>query len=72
MCSANCRKDTFQIPTSSVIFIKNIAEPGYNEIGLYDTSPMVRYSAVPINPSFLTIQLYFFDIQRTVHRDIFL
>jgi hypothetical protein len=29
--------------------VRNAVEPGYDNIGLYDTSIIVRFSTVPIN-----------------------
>jgi hypothetical protein len=43
---------------ASVSNKQNTVESGYNDIGLYDTLPVVRYSVVPINSSLLTVTLY--------------
>jgi hypothetical protein len=45
-------------------------EPAYNDIGLCDIlAYSVRYSAVPINSSLLTITLYFSVITTLVYND---
>jgi hypothetical protein len=48
---------------------ENRVEPGYNEIGLYDTSSITRYSVVPINSSLLTTTLYSSVITTLVYND---
>jgi hypothetical protein len=51
-------------------FSPSTVEPGYNNIGLYDASPIAsRYSVVPINSSLLTITLYSSVIMTLVYNN---
>jgi len=48
----------------------NTGEPGYNDFGLYDTSPYsIRYPVLPINFSLLTATLHFSVITTLVYSD---
>jgi hypothetical protein len=47
----------------------NTAEPGYNDIGLYDASPITSDIVVPINSTLLTITLYPSFITTLVYND---
>jgi hypothetical protein len=57
-------------PRSSRIKIQYTVEPGYNDIGLYDTSSIASDIDVPINSSLLTVTLYFSVITTLVYNDI--
>jgi hypothetical protein len=46
------------LETRRPISLRYTVEPAYNDIGLYDTSFIVRYSVAKINSSLLTITLY--------------
>jgi hypothetical protein len=48
---------------------ENTVEPGYNDIGLYDTSPIASEIVVPINSSLLNITLQYSVIITLVYND---